>query len=65
MAKEEIEGPLNNLDLPSYQTCLARKTTRKPSEREPELTYTGPMNVRARHGALYFIMFIGDYTSLG
>ena len=71
------EGLLENLtkvDLSTCEHCLAGKTARKPfgkairAEIPLQLIHSdicGPMNVRARHGAVYFITFIDDFTRYG
>ena len=53
---------------------MAGKTTRKPFGKGTRAEYPlqlihsdicGPMNVKARHGASYFITFIDDFTRYG
>ena len=60
--------------MPTCEYCLADKTARKPfgkgtrAEISLQLIHSkiyGPMSVRARHGALYFITFINDFTCYG
>ena len=60
--------------MPTCEYCLAGKTTRKPFRKGTrvelplQLIYSdicGPMSVKARHGALYFITFIDDFTRYG
>ena len=60
--------------MSTCEYCLAGKTTRKPfrkgtiAEIPLQLIHSdicGPMSVRARHDALYFITFINDFTSYG
>ena len=74
LAKEGFLGSLNKTDLPVCKNCLVGKTTRKPfgkgirAENPLQLVHSdicGPMNVRARSGASYFITFIDDYTRYG
>ena len=74
LAKEGILGQLYKVELPIYEHCLAGKTTRKPFRQGTRAEYPlqlihsdicGPMSTRARHGALYFITFIDDYTHSG
>lgn len=74
LARDGLLGPIAKLDLPTCEHCLAGKATRKPFGKAFRATsplqlihsdICGPMNVRARHGALYFITFIDDYTRYG
>ena len=67
-------GSLAKINLLICEPCLARKATRKPSGMGKRVDYPlqlihsdicGPMNVRARHGASYFIIFIDDFTRYG
>jgi len=60
--------------LPKYEPWLAGKASIKPfskvvRESSPlELIYSdiyGPMNVKARHGSIYFITLIDDYSRYG
>lgn len=71
LARAGLLGSLVKVYLPTCERCLARKATRKPfgiAKRASsilELTYSdicGPMNVKVRHGAYYFITFIDDYS---
>uniref|UniRef100_A0A2N9IEQ3 Reverse transcriptase Ty1/copia-type domain-containing protein n=1 Tax=Fagus sylvatica TaxID=28930 RepID=A0A2N9IEQ3_FAGSY len=74
LAREGLLGPFAKVNLPTYEHCLAGKSTRKPFEKviramvPLELIHfdvCGPMNVRARHRASYFITFIDDFTHYG
>ena len=74
LAKKGLLGPLAKVDLPIYESCLAGKACRKPfgkvmrATQPLELIHSdicGPMNVKARHGASYFLTFIDDYTRYG
>jgi hypothetical protein len=74
LAREGLLGPLANVNLPTCEHCLARKSTRKPFGKgiratvPLELIHSDvcrSMNVRARHGASYFITFIDDFTHYG
>ena len=74
LAKEGLLEPLSHIDLPVCEHCLAGKATRKPfgeatrAQTPLQLIHSdicGPMNVRARHGAHYFITFIDDFTRFG
>ena len=67
-------GPLAKIDLPICENYLAGKTTMKPLGKGTRAEYAlqlihsdicGPMNVKARHGAYYFITFIYDFTRYG
>ena len=74
LAKEGLLDNIEKVDLSICKHCLEGKTTRKPfgkgkrAEFPLHLIYSnvcGPMNVRGRHGAVYFITFIDDYTRFG
>ena len=74
LAREGLLGSLAKVNLPTCQDCLAGKATRKPFGKAVRATVPlqlihsdicGPMSVKARHGALYFITFIDDYTRYG
>ena len=67
-------GSLAKVKLPTCEHCLAGKTTRLPFGKAKiaisplQLIHSdicGPLNVRARHGADYFITFINDFTRFG
>ena len=71
LAKAGLLGSINKINLPVCEQCLTRKATRllfgkaKRACFPLELIHSdiyGPMNVRARHGAQYFITFIDDLT---
>ena len=71
LARKGMLGPLTKIEFPICENCLARKITRKPFNKEIRakkplhLIYfdiCGPMNVKAKRGALYFITFIDDYS---
>ena len=74
LAKEGLLGSLARIDLNTCESCLAGKAIRKPFGKATRAEYPlqlihsdicGPMNVRARHGASYFITFTDDYTRFG
>ena len=74
LVKEGLLDSIEKVNLPICEHCLVGKTTRKPfgkatrAEFPLQLIHTdiyGPMNIRARHGAVYFITFIDDYTRFG
>ena len=74
LAREGLLGPLTKVNLPTCEHCLAGKSTRKPFGKGVRATVPlelihsdvcRPMNVRARHGASYFITFIDDFTCYG
>jgi hypothetical protein len=74
LAREGLLGPLAKVNLPTCEHCLAGKSTRKPFGKGIKVTVPlelihsdvcGPMNVRAKHGAFYFITFIDDFTRYG
>ena len=67
-------GSLAKIELPTCEHCLAGKATRLPFGKAKgaisplQLIHSdicGPLNVRARHGADYFITFIDDFTRFG
>ena len=66
LARENLLGQFTKIDMPTCEYCLASKTTRKPFEKLTRVeiplqlihsNICGPMSIRARHGALYFITF--------
>ena len=70
----DILGSLVKVKLPICEHCLAEKATRLPFSKVKRATNKlqlihsdiyGPMNVRERHGANYFITFINDFTHFG
>lgn len=74
LARAGLLGSLAKVHLPTCESCLAGKATRKPfgtanrASSVLELIHSdicGPMNVKARHGAYYFITFIDDYSRYG
>ena len=74
LAKEGLLGSLIKIEMSICQHCLAGKVTRKPFDKGTRANFPlqlihsdicGPMSVRARHGALYFITFIDDFTRYG
>ena len=77
MTKLTNEGMLRDVskgETSPCEHCLAHKSTRKPFGKGTRAEYPlmlihsdicGPMNVRARHGAWYFITFIDDYSRYG
>uniref|UniRef100_A0A2N9FKV1 Integrase catalytic domain-containing protein n=1 Tax=Fagus sylvatica TaxID=28930 RepID=A0A2N9FKV1_FAGSY len=74
LAKEGLLGPFAKVNLPTCEHCLVGKSIRKPFGKGIRATVPlelihsdvcGPMNVRARHGASYFITFIDDFTRYG
>ena len=74
LAKQGLLGNLEKVKLFTCKHCLKGKLTRKSFGKATrakfslQLIYSdicGPMNVRARHGAYYFITFIDDYSKYG
>lgn len=74
LAREGLLGQLANINLPTCEHCLAGKSTRKPFGKATRASFPlelihsdicGPMSVKARHGASYFITFIDDFTRYG
>lgn len=73
LAQEGLLGSLAKVDLSTCKPCLARKAGRKPFAKATcaahplELIHSGicgPMNVRAWHGACYFLTFVDDYFTM-
>ena len=74
LAKSGLLGSIDKIDLPVYEQCLVGKATRLSFGKVKRACFPleilhfdicGPMNVRARHGAQYFITFIDDFTRFG
>ena len=74
LARAGLLGSLAKVELPTCEHCLAGKATRLPFGKAKraisplQLIHSdicGPLNVRARHGADYFITFIDDFTRFG
>ncbi|KAL0282691.1 UNVERIFIED_CONTAM: hypothetical protein Sradi_7254400 [Sesamum radiatum] len=74
LAREGLLGSLAKVNLPTCEPCMAGKACRKPFGKAKRATHPlelvhsdicGPMNVRARHGAFYFLTFINDYSRYG
>ena len=71
LAKEGLLDRLTRVKLPRCEPCLAGKATIKPFSKPMrassplELIHSDicrRMNVKARHGAIYFITLIDDYS---
>jgi len=74
LVKEGLLDPLTKVKLLRCESCLASKATAKPFGKAAralsplKLIYSdicGPMNVKVRHGAFYFLTFIDDYSRDG
>ena len=74
LAKAGLLGFIDKIDVPVCEQCLARKATRLPFGKAKRPCFPlefipydicGPMTVRARHEAQYFITFIDDFTRFG
>jgi hypothetical protein len=74
LTRAGLLGSLTKEELPICEHCLAGKTTRLPFGKAKRASSSlqlihsdicGPMNVRARHGGNYFIIFIDDFTRFG
>ena len=74
LAKEGLLGSLTKVRLPKCEPCLVGKATKKPFGKACralgalDLIHSdicGPMNVKARNGAIYFLTFINDYSRYG
>lgn len=74
LAREGLLGLFHKIDFPRREHFLAKKATKKSFEKgtrtefplsliHSDICY--PMNVRARHDALYFITFIDDFIHFG
>ena len=71
LAREGLLGSITNVSLPMCELCLAGKAYRKPFGKALRVTHPlelvhsdicEPMNVKACHGASYFLTFIDDYS---
>ena len=71
MVKNGLLNELENDSLPSCESCLEGKMTKRPfigkcyrAKEALELIHSdlcGPLNVKAKGGLEYFISFIDDY----
>lgn len=71
LAREGLLGSVTNVSLPICEPFLARKACRKLFGKPPRATrplelvhpyLCGPINVKSRHGASYFLTFIDYYS---
>ena len=71
LVRENLLGQFTKIDMSTCEYCLADKTTRKPFNKVTRaeiplqlicFDICGPMSIRARYGAFYFITFIDDFT---
>ena len=71
LARDGLLGQIAKINLPTCEHCLLGKSTSKPFGKATQAfiplqlvhsNICGPMNVRASHGATYFITFIDDFT---
>ena len=71
LTREGLLGSITNVIQPICEPCLAGKACRKPFGKALRATHPlelvhsdicGPMNVKAHHGASYFLTFIDDYS---
>jgi hypothetical protein len=69
-----MEDIIRHLKLENYEYCRAGKTITKPFAKDTRAKFPfqvinydicGPINVRARHDDVYFIIFIDDFTRYG
>jgi hypothetical protein len=74
LTKQGYLGSVDKAVMPTCEHCIAGKISRKPfgkakrAEAPLHIIHSdicGPMSVRARHGASYFITFIDDYSRYG
>ena len=74
LAKEGLLDRLTMVKLPRCELCLAGKATIKPFSKAMrtssplELIHSDifePMNVKSRHGAIYFITLTDNYSRYG
>ena len=67
LAKEDMLSLLTKVELPICENRIAEKTIRIKAKNPLQIIYSnicGPMNVKAKHGASYFIIFINDYFEM-
>ena len=71
LARDDLLGSNTKFILSTCKHYLQGKVSRKPFGKGTRAEYLlqlvhsdicGPMSVKARYGALYFITFIDDYT---
>ena len=71
LARENLLGQFTKIDILTCECCLVGKTIIKPFEKGTiaeipsqliHFDIYGPMSVKARHDALYFITFINVFT---
>ena len=74
LAEESLLDRLTRVKLPKCESYLAGKSTMKAFGKAPrasgplELFHSNicrPMNIKARHGAIYFITLTDDYSRYG
>ncbi|KAL0301602.1 UNVERIFIED_CONTAM: hypothetical protein Sradi_6437000 [Sesamum radiatum] len=74
LAREGLLGSLAKVNLPACEPCMVEEARRKLFGKAKKATHPlelvhshicGQMNVRARHGAFYFLTFIDDYSRYG
>ncbi|KAL0445209.1 UNVERIFIED_CONTAM: hypothetical protein Slati_2243600 [Sesamum latifolium] len=74
LAREGLLGSLAKVNLPTCEPYMAGKACQKPFGKAKRATHPsefvhsdicGPTNVRARHGAFYFLTFIDEYSHYG
>lgn len=74
LAKEGLLGSLVKIDLSRCEHYLIRKSTRKSFDKAIRAKFLlkliyfniyGLMSIKARHGALYFFIFIDNFTRYG
>ena len=74
LAKEGLLANIDKVVLSTCEFCLAGKIARKPFGKGTRVEFPlqlvhsnicGPIKLRARHEAFYFITFLDDYTRFG
>lgn len=74
LARKGLIGNLAKVSLPTCENFLMRMSKSKPFEKTARASFLlqlvhsdicGPMNVRARHGGVYFITFIDNFSRYG
>lgn len=74
LAKAGLLGSLERVNLPMCENYLMGKASIKPFSQARRASYPlvlvhfdicGPINIKARHGVLYFLTFMDDYSRFG
>lgn len=69
LAEEFLLGPLDKVNLPTSDSCMSGKAQslgKALRDAHPldliHFDVCGPLNIKARHGASYFLIVVDDYT---